>query len=597
MRVLAPSLCGTKSAAASTHWLATSTAMQTMAAGGNAVDAAVAAGFALQVLEPQSNGLGGDVVIAVYSAQTREVKIVCGQGPMPLAASLDAFDGLDLGQVPASGLLPATVPGGFGAWLRALSQFGTKSLADVLDAAIGYATDGIPVLASASHTIEAVAPVFRDHWKESAQIYLPGGKVPAAGSRLRNPALADTYRRLLAEAQAATSREAQIELAHAAFYRGFVAEAIDAFAQTEVFDSTGRRNRGLLRGDDMATWQPGVEAPATLHYRGYDVFKPGLWTQGPAFLQQLGILAGFDLAALTPGTKDYVHLLAEAAKLAFADREGWYGDAGADVTEALLAREYLAERAAMITQTAATDPEPGIVRGQKSWMPNPRPEPTVVGEPSWMAHLRSGLPTVTPGGSQAGAGNTCTVAVMDAQGNLVVAVPSGGWLKSSPVMPDLGFSLGTRGQTTWLAEVHPNALTPGRRPRTTLSPTVVLRDGDPYLGFGTPGGDQQDQWTLQAFLSVVEFGQPPQEAVNQPAFHIDHFPQSFTPRVSRPGTIVAEQDFDPEVLAGLTAAGHRLGMVPSATLGKVCMVGMDPTTGFLRAAASGRGRQAYAASS
>jgi gamma-glutamyltranspeptidase/glutathione hydrolase len=211
-----------------------------------------------------------------------------------------------------------------------------------------------------------------------------------------------------------------------------------------------------------------------------------------------------------------------------------------------------------------------------------------------MAQLRSGLPTVSPIASRAGAGNTCTVAVVDAEGNLAVAVPSGGWLKSSPVIPGLGFALGTRGQTAWLAEGHPNSLAPGRRPRTTLSPSIVLRDGEPFLAFGTPGGDQQDQWTLEAFLAVAEFGLDLQAATEIPASHIDHFPQSFAPRAARPGVVVVERSFDPPVLAALEQKGHRLDVVPPSTLGKVCAVGVEPGTGFVRAAAGPRGRQAYA---
>jgi gamma-glutamyltranspeptidase/glutathione hydrolase len=227
-------------------------------------------------------------------------------------------------------------------------------------------------------------------------------------------------------------------------------------------------------------------------------------------------------------------------------------------------------------------------------MPSAEPVSPPVAEPAWAAELRNGIPTVGTADVRAGAGNTCTVAVVDRAGNLVVAVPSGGWLKSSPVIPGLGFSLGTRGQTMWLSEGHPNSLAPGKRPRTTLSPTVVLRDGEPFLAFGTPGGDQQDQWTLETFLAVADFGLSLQAATEVPAFHIDHFPQSFAPRASRPGVLVVERSFAQATLDGLRDRGHWLDVVPAHTLGKVCAVGVDRVHGFLWAAAGPRGHQAYA---
>jgi gamma-glutamyltranspeptidase/glutathione hydrolase len=443
-----------------------------------------------------------------------------------------------------------------------------------------------------------MAPLFRTQWTESGRTYLPGGAAPAAGSRMRNQTLADTYERIVREAQAASSdREAQIEAAHTAFYQGFVAETIDRFLRTtEVFDSTGQRHRGLLSADDLATWRPDVEEPCELHYGDFSVFKPGPWSQGPVFLQQLGILGGCDLRGMGLGSVDYIHTLAESAKLAFADREAWYGDpqhTPVPMAE-LLAPAYSALRRSLIGEYAAMDPQPGRPCDREPWIPQVQPEQSMPDEPEWLTHLRSGLPTVSPIATRAGAGNTCTVAVVDSTGNMVIAVPSGGWLKSSPVIPGLGFALGTRGQTAWLTEGHPNSLAPGRRPRTTLSPSIVLRDGEPFLAFGTPGGDQQDQWTLEAFLAVAEFGLDLQSATEIPAFHIDHFPQSFAPRTSRPGVVVVERSFDPSVLAGLEKKGHRLDVVPEATLGKVCAVGVDHVNGFVRVAAGPRGRQAYA---
>ena len=590
---LRPPLQGTFGAVAATHWLAATTAMTTLAAGGNAFDAAAAAGFVLQVVEPHSNGLGGDVVILACPGRTRQVRTVCGQGPMPAAATPEAFAELGLGSVPAAGLLPATVPGAFGAWVRLLAEYGTLPLPTVLAPAIGYAADGYPLLAGTAQTIAAMQPLFAGAWATSGRTYLVGGHAPAPGTRMRNPSLADTYRRLARATRCAAgaSREARLAAAHSAFYQGFAAEAIDRFARTEVLDSTGRRHRGLLDGADLAAWEPTVEDCAALSWQDFEVFKPGPWTQGPVFLQQLGILAGDHIAGLDPSSAAYIHLLAETAKVALADREAWYGDPPGVGVDALLDQDYLRQRRALVDPTMAGDPTPGRFEGRSGWIPDAeRPDPPGDDVPGWLHQLRVGIPTVA---TRAGAGNTCAVAVADREGSLCMAVPSGGWLKSSPVVPGLGLSLGTRGQTMWLRAGHPNSLGPGRRPRSTLSPTIALRQGEPFLALGTPGGDQQDQWALQAFLRIAAFGQELPEAVEAPAFHSDHFSQSFSPRTARPRTVVVETSVGERTLADLRRRGHVVDPVGPNTLGKVCAVGIDPQD-FLAAGAGHRGRQAYA---
>jgi gamma-glutamyltranspeptidase/glutathione hydrolase len=596
MTVCRPELVGTFGAVSATHWLASGAGMAILERGGNAFDAAVAAGFVLQVVEPHSNGLGGDASIVAYPAASGEARVVCGQGPMPGAATIEHFRSLGLHQIPGSGMLPACVPGAFGAWLRLLAEYGTMRLSEVLEFAIGYAANGHPLLPGAARVIALLAPLFETEWLESARTYLPSGAPPPAGSRLRNPALAATLQRILREAQAASSdREAQIEAAHAAFYRGFVAEGIDDFvSHTDVLDATGRRHRGLLSAGDLDGWRPAVEEPASLDYGEYTVFKPGPWSQGPVFLQQLALLDGFDLGAMDFGGPEYVHTVVESAKLAFADREAWYGDPDHTPVplSGLLAPAYSAARRSLIGDRAAPAPQPGTPGDHRSWLPCPEPDEPAPGDVAWMTQLHNGMPTVVM--ATARAGDTCTVVVTDRHGNLVAAVPSGGWLKSSPVIPGLGFSLGTRGQTMWLSEGHPNSLAPGRRPRTTLSPSVTLRDGRPFLAFGTPGGDQQDQWTLEVFLAVTAFGLDLQAATEATAFHTDHFPMSFTPRTSRPNVVVMERSCDPATVAALDGRGHAVSLVPAHSLGKVCAVGVDPDSGFIRAAAGPRGGQAYA---
>ncbi|MDQ1287785.1 MAG: gamma-glutamyltranspeptidase / glutathione hydrolase [Actinomycetota bacterium] len=591
-----PELLGTSGAVASTHWLASSAAMRIMADGGNAFDAAVAAGFVLQVVEPHFNGLGGDVSILAHQAGGQEAREICGQGPMPAAATRGAFAELGLTVIPGSGLLPACVPGAFGGWMRLLAEFGTLRLEDVLRPAIRYADDGFPLLPETSHAIEVLAPLFREEWHGSARTYLPDGKVPAAGSRFRNPALATTYRRLVAEATSASpDREAQIGAALDAFYQGFVAEKIGEFlASGPVLDATGRRHRGLLTPDDLARWRPSVREAPSFSYGSYRVSKPGPWSQGPVFLQQLALLRGFDLASLEPGGADYVHTVTECAKLAMADREAWYGDP--DFTEvpldALLDEGYNRERAALVGREASWELRPGAPGGRTSFLaPSPAaddPEPVS----PWMAQLRNGLPTVLR--ETTTKGDTCTVVVVDRWGNMVAATPSGGWLKSSPAIGDLGFSLGTRGQCLFLVEGHPNSLVPGKRPRTTLSPTLVQRDGRPFLAFGTPGGDRQDQWTLQFFLNVVDFGLDLQLATETTAFHTDQVPASFTPHVHRPGVLVVEETCDPGTVRELWRRGHEVEVVPAYSLGRVCAAGFTKDGELVRAAASPRGRHAYA---
>ncbi|MFC4494585.1 gamma-glutamyltransferase family protein [Streptomyces ovatisporus] len=591
-----PELHGTVGAVASTHWLASSAAMRILATGGNAFDAAVAAGFVLQVVEPHFNGPGGDVSIVAHRAGRDDVQEICGQGPMPQAAGIEAFERLGVSSIPGSGLLPACVPGAFGGWMRLLSEFGTMRLADVLEPAIGYASDGFPLLPETALAITTLAPLFREEWTGSGHTYLTSGPAPAPGSRFRNPTLAQTYQRLLKTAESASpDREAQIDAAHHAFYQGFVAQEISEFlASGPKLDATGRRHRALLSGEDLARWEPTVKTATSRAYGPHQVFKPGPWSQGPVFLQQLALLEGFDLPAMGQGSADYLHTVAECTKLAMSDREAWYGDP--DFTDVplttLLSAEYAQQRRALVGESAALTLRPGSPDGRTpSLPPLPTPEDT---EPDSevMSQLRNGLPTILQ--ATTAKADTCTVTVVDRHGNTVAATPSGGWMKSSPAIGSLGFPLGTRGQSMYLVPGLPNSLEPGKRPRTTLSPTIVLREGRPYLAFGTPGGDRQDQWTLQFFLNAVEFGLDLQHATETPAFHTDQVPASFTPHAFRPGVLVAEETCAPETAEALRRRGHEMELVPAYSLGRVCATGFTPDGEFVRAAASPRGRHAYA---
>jgi gamma-glutamyltranspeptidase/glutathione hydrolase len=579
----------------STHWLASATAMAVLERGGNAFDAAVAAGFVLQVVEPHLNGPGGEVPILAYSAERDGVLVICGQGVAPRSATIAHFRDLGLDLIPGSGLLPACVPGAVGGWLELLGQLGTMRLRDVLEYAIGYAEGGYPLVPRIADSIAAVEQLFREEWTSSAALYLPGGAVPRPGSSFRNPALAATWRRLLDEAEAGSSdRDTQIEAARTAFYQGFVAESVDRFvAGTQAMDSSGRRHHGLLSGQDMATWHASVERPLTLDYHGVQVCKTGPWGQGPVFLQQLGLLEGFDLTAMGPGSADFVHTATECSKLAFADREAWYGDplfSEVPIVE-LLDRDYADRRRALVGDHASLDLRPGSVGGRE-----PRLAPQVFGtEARAVAALAAGVGEPTLARDNPDANDTCHVDVADRFGNMVACTPSGGWLHSSPVIPELGFCLGTRGQMFWLAEGVPSSLEGGKRPRTTLTPSLALRDGKPWLAFGTPGGDQQDQWTLTWFLNHLHFGMDLQLAIDAPNFHSEHFPSSFYPRQSRPGVLAVEDRLGADVIEDLRSRGHRVERSGPWALGRLCAVGRDPESGFLMAAANPRGRQGYAA--
>jgi gamma-glutamyltranspeptidase / glutathione hydrolase len=604
-----PELAGTFGMVASTHWLASAAGMAVLEQGGNAFDAAAATGFVLQVVEPHLNGPGGEVPVIGYDARRGETFVVCGQGTAPAGATLSAYQDLGLDLVPGSGLLAACVPGAFGGWLLLLREYGTLKLRDVLGYAIGYAESGYPLVPAISWAVAGVAELFREHWTSSARVYLPEGGVPAPGSRFANPALAATYKKILAEAEAAgADRDKQIEAARRAWYDGFVAEEIGKFAATEVMDVTGGRHRGFLTAHDLASWRARLEAPTTYDYAGLTVCKTGPWGQGPVFLQQLALLSGFDLGTMDPGGAEYLHIVTEAGKLAFADREAWYGDP--DFTDVplggLLSETYNDERRKLVGDTASAELLPGRPGGREAELPGFATGPFGTKGAEASGHRNgvrgSGDPGVDPATgeplgrsahAQAQRGDTCHLDVADRWGNVVTATPSGGWLQSSPVIPDLGFCLGTRAQMFTLDPGLPATIAPGKRPRTTLTPTLALRDGEPYLAFGTPGGDQQDQWTLHFFLNHVHFGMNLQQAIDFPAFHSRHMPSSFYPREAYPKGLDVEERVGAAAISDLERRGHVVQVQPPWSLGRISAVARRG--GMLYAAANPRGMQGYAA--
>jgi gamma-glutamyltranspeptidase/glutathione hydrolase len=582
-----PELKGTFGMVSSTHWLATQCGMVVLEQGGNAFDAAVAAGFVLQVVEPHLNGLGGEVPILLWDVSRGRPEVICGQGPAPKAATIDSIRALGLADIPGTGLLAACVPGAFGGWMALLRDHGTWRLDEVMRFAIGYAAAGHPVAPRVADTVSIVEPLFREHWPTSAAVYL-GDSRPRAGSLFRNPDLAATYSRLVREGQSARGgRESEIEAALDAFYRGFVADAIDVHSRGELMDSSGTAHRGLLAAADLAGFKASHEAPVTVDFEGWTVAKCGPWSQGPVFLQQLRLLEGVGLRNAGFLSADHVHLVTECAKLAFADREAWYADPNfaAVPLDELISRDYAAARGALVTARASLELRPGAPGGRSPRLPQPSSQ--AVAEGHWTG----------TGGQAVGEvrGDTVHVAAADRHGNIVACTPSGGWLQSSPVIAGLGFCLGTRAQMLNLDPDHPNRLEGGKRPRTTLSPSLAMRDGEPRLAFGTPGGDQQDQWSLEFFLAHAVFDHDLQSAIDAPMFHTAHFPSSFAPHASEPGSLYIESRAGAEVLDELGSRGHGVVDAGAWSLGRMCAVGRDPGTGVLSAAANPRGGQAYAA--
>ncbi|MGQ0839919.1 gamma-glutamyltransferase family protein [Actinokineospora sp.] len=576
-----PELVGTFGMVASTHWLASAAGMAVLEDGGNAFDAAVAAGFVLQVVEPHLNGPGGEVPAVFTTADDPTPRVLCGQGVAPAGATPGHFRDLGLDLIPGSGLLATTVPGAWDGWLTLLRDHGTKRLHDVLGYAISYARNGFPLLDRVPLVIDTVRDLFTGHWPTSAALWLG-----ATGDRFANPTLADTWERLLTEAVGPT-REAEIDAARRAWSQGFVAEAIDAFCRNSFRDDSGRDHAGVLTGQDIAGWSASYENAVTADFGDWTLAKCGAWTQGPVLLQQLRLLETLPLSYVDGmPTADTVHLALECAKLAFADREAWYGDDDTVPLDDLLSREYAADRRALVGDTASFELRPGAPGGR-----TPRlPKLLATGTRDTPLSGAIGEPTVRPDGSTRG--DTVHIDVVDRHGNLISATPSGGWLQSSPAIPGLGFCLGTRAQMFWLEPGLPNSLAPGKRPRITLTPSLALRDGEPTIAFGTPGGDGQDQWQLCFWLAHTLGGLNLQAAIDAPAWHSNAVPSSFYPRDFVPGEAHLESRLGKSTLDELARRGHSVVDVGPWSLGRMSAVARD--SGLLRAAANPRGMQGYA---
>ena len=481
-----PEIRGTFGVVTSTHWIASAVGMSILEKGGNAFDAAVATALTLQVVEPHLNGPAGDMPAIFHSAATGQTEVLCAQGVAPQGATIEHYTAEGLTLIPGSGLLATVVPGAFDGWMLMLRDHGSMELGDVMAPAIGYARDGHPVLPRVANTIAGLAEYFAREWPSSAEVWTPEGEAPAPHALFKNPDLANTYDRLAASEGA--TREARIDAARAEWREGFVAEAIfDYLKDAHVHDVSEARHSAVLAPEDMANWRATYEAPLQYDYHGWTVSKTQAWSQGPVLLQSLAILKHFDLGAMDPVGAEFTHTVVEAMKLAYADREAYYGDP--DYSEIpidyLLSDAYNAERAKLITATASHAQRPGVVPGfeaqAEAYVERAARDfnlGQVAAQEPTMAHLTEKR------------GDTVHFDVIDRWGNMVAATPSGGWLQSNPVIPGLGFPLNTRAQMYWLEPGLPTSLSPGRRPRTTSTPSMAEKDGI-RLAFGSPGGDQQ----------------------------------------------------------------------------------------------------------
>ncbi len=586
-----PELRGSFGMVSSTHWLASSAGMAMLEKGGNAFDASVAAGLVLQVAEPHLNGPAGDLPIIFNCAGSEKMRVICGQGTAPAGATLEHYLDLGLDLIPGTGLLATVIPGAFDAWMLLLRDHGTLTLKEVFEPALHYSQHGIPVLSRIRDTITSVSELFKSEWPTSAQVYLPGGKIPHVDKLLCNPKLSATWKRIIKESESGSgSREKRIDKARGAFYRGFVAEEIDRYCREEkVLDSSGRKHGGVLSADDLANWEATYENPIVLNYAGLEIGKCGPWSQGPVQLQTLALLENMEVEQWEPFGTEFVHGVTEALKLSFADREAYYGDPDYVQVpiEYLLSKGYNEQRRNLISNDASLEFRPGNIPGFKICMPDFDSSGRT---DDGITNLGIGEPTVSKKGETSG--DTCHVDVVDRWGNMVAATPSGGWLASSPIIPELGFCLNSRAQMFWLQEGLPSTLEPGKRPRTTLSPSMALREGKGFIAYGTPGGDQQDQWQTIFLLRYLHGELNLQASIDAPSFHTEHFPESFYPRKADPGKLVLENRFDKSVILNLEKKGHRINVGPDWSEGRMCAVLQGE--GLLKAAANPRGMQGYA---
>src|SRR2546426_215759 len=571
-----PVVSGTQGVVSAGHPLVSMAGMRMLLSGGNAFDAAVAAGFAAAVVEPTASyTLCGECVALIHDARTRETMALSGQGTAAALATVSLFRERRLERIPtgpgANAHLSFTVPGAVDAYLTLLETHGTKSVSDVLAPAFHYAEHGFPMYEYMRGLLDIpdTRKQFDLYPPGGTAVFYPGGRVPDVGELFIQPALGGTLRRLVeADTKSRGHRTAGIAAARERFYRGDVAVTIVGFSE---------RVGGLLRASDLAGYRAQLEAPLRTTFAGREILGQSAWTQGPVLMQALGMLAAFDLRALGHNSARYIHVVAEALKLAFADRERHYGDredALASVGE-LLTPAYLKERAALVRMDRAALEAP------------PSGDPRRRDDASPGVGARAGVRASGAAAAGAAADGTTHIAAIDRDGSMICLTPSGGVFRKSAFAPELGCTLSTRSEMFVLEEDHPNALTPGKRPRTTLVNYLICEGGVPTTTVGCPGGDDQTQADLQLVLNLLIFGMNPQQAEEGPRFSTQTLVNSFYPRVYRPGQLNVEPGIPESTRAELSALGHTGTEIGACGNGAV-VTRRDPETGVLSAGADPR---------
>jgi len=529
-----PPVRGTHEMVGAANNLEVEAGLRILTKGGNAIDAGVATVLAAAVTEQSRFGLGGEMPLLVKLAG-KPVIAISGIGTAPAKATVEFYknrhaelweDEDRIAPIPAIGILSAPVPGVFDGVILALSRYGTMSFAEVAAPAIDYAASGFPIAEEFAAFIRGNQR-FLELWPASRDFFLPGGTSPDRGEIFREPTLARTLRALVAvEKKAAGDRQAKLRAVRDYFYKGALANRIAAFSE---------HNGGLIAYKDLAGFHAETDRPRSTTFHGYEIVKPGFWTQGPVMLEALNLLEGYNLRSLGQNSPEYLHTVIEAVKLAFADRDRYYGDPKFShiPEEILLSKSYAAERVKLIDPAhASLEHRPGTF-----------------GAPLQMERVTTA--------SRIPAHDTTCVNVVDRKGNVFSATPSGAWLPSV-IADDTGVPFSSRMQSFVLTPGHPNQVAPGKRPRVTLSPTIVLKDGKPFLALSTPGGDNQDQALLQVLLNIIEFGMSSQEAVEAPRFQTEHFYSSFGNHEFTPGRLSLEGRIPKATADKLTALGHHV---------------------------------------
>jgi gamma-glutamyltranspeptidase/glutathione hydrolase len=564
-----PDILGTRHAVVAGHPLAAQAALQVLEAGGNAVDAGVTGGICLGVVHPDIVNFAGVAPTLVFDAARGEAVSVAGVGPWPRRASIEFFRARCGGEIP-EGILRTVVPGAPDAWITLLERYGTIGFAEAVTPAIRLARDGFPMGRFVAQTMAQYEAAYR-RWPASAATFLPEGRTPRVGERFVQADWARTLTYIADEDRRgrASGRVAGLRAARDAFYRGDVAERIVAYH---------RQEGGLLSREDLADFRVEVETPCRTTFRGHDVLTGGFWGQGPVLLQMLNLVAPLDLPRLGCHSPAYAHILIEAMKLAFADREAYYGDPHhVDVpATALLSPRYADVRRALLSETRA-------------W-----PDLPPAGDPRRGTSIAPG-DTVRSDTAPSGDGvlGTSYIAVVDAAGNAFSCTPSD-VSTDTPVIPGLGFPISSRGSQSWLDPAHPSALAPGKRPRITQCPVIGLRAGRPAFVLGTPGGDVQPQAMLQVLLNLLVFGRSPQDAVEAARLETRSMPDSFWPHSYTPGRLRLEAALAAETGVALRALGHGVETVEDWhwQMGSACLIQIDAAE--VRWAAADPRRDSYA---